>query len=127
MAVTITSASSMNSLPSTGISRSAPCGAPASMVTFWHAQLNVWDDKGSLYTVDVVVVRDAKELTELLKSEFPEAKLRVRLLAKGIYLSGYVPRPELVEQVVSLAGSFYPQDKIVNGIVVGGVRQVACT
>jgi pilus assembly protein CpaC len=89
------------------------------------AQLNLWDDKGALFTVDVVVVRDVKELLELLRTEFPEANLRVRLLNKAIYITGYVPRPELVEQISNLVTSYYPDDKMVNGITVGGVQQVA--
>jgi pilus assembly protein CpaC len=59
----------------------------------------------------------------LLETEFPEASLRVRPLAESVYISGYVPRPELVDEIISLARDYY--DKVINGIEVGGVQQVA--
>jgi pilus assembly protein CpaC len=86
-------------------------------------QVNLWDEDGNLFTVDVIVTRDATELRELLESEFPEATLRVRPLAQSVYISGYVPRPELVDEIISMARDYY--DNVINGIAVGGVQQVA--
>jgi pilus assembly protein CpaC len=86
-------------------------------------QVNLWDEKGEIYTVDVVATRDASELRELLRTEFPEATLRVRPLAESVYITGYVPRPEMVDEIISVAREYY--DKVINGIVVGGVQQVA--
>ncbi len=86
-------------------------------------QVNMWDEDGKIFTVDVIVIRDATELRELLASEFPEATLRIRPLAESVYISGYVPRPELVNEIISLSRDYY--NKVVNGISVGGVQQVA--
>ena len=62
-------------------------------------QLNVWDENKKLYTVDVVVTRrTAVQLQMLIKSEFPDADVRVRPLANSVYLSGYVPSPSMVRQ-----------------------------
>src|SRR4051794_6275975 len=36
-------------------------------------QINLWNDKAQIYTVDCLVYGDARELQELLKSEFPSA------------------------------------------------------
>jgi pilus assembly protein CpaC len=86
-------------------------------------QVNLWDEHGRIYTVDVIASRDASELRELLRTEFPEATLRVRPVADSIYITGYVPRPEMVDEIISLAKLYY--DKVINAITVGGVQQVA--
>lgn len=86
-------------------------------------QLNLWDTDGNIYTVDVVVMRDATELIELLKSEFPEANLHVRPMSKSVYIKGFVPQADMVNDIVNMAKDYY--DNVINGIVVGGVHQVA--
>lgn len=86
-------------------------------------QLNLWDEQGQITTLDVMVSPDSKQLRELLESEFPEATLRVRPLAKSVYITGYVPRPEMVHEITTLARDYYRD--VVNGITVGGVHQVA--
>ncbi len=86
-------------------------------------QLNLWDEQGQITTVDVTVSPDSKQLRELLESEFPDATLRVRPLAKSVYITGYVPRPEMVHEITTLAKDYYRD--VINGITVGGVHQVA--
>jgi len=86
-------------------------------------QLNLWDEHGQVTTWDVMVSPDAKQLRELLESEFPDATLRVRPLAKSVYITGYVPRPEMVHEITTLAKDYHKE--VINGIVVGGVQQVA--
>ena len=41
-------------------------------------QINLWDEKNQVHTIDVVVIGDARELTSLLNSEFPGASIKVR-------------------------------------------------
>jgi len=41
-------------------------------------QLNVWDASGNVRTIDVIVFGDARELPDILKTEFPDSNLRVR-------------------------------------------------
>lgn len=86
-------------------------------------QLNLWDEDGRITTWDVLVSPDAKQLREVLESEFPEATLRVRPLAKSVYITGYVPRPEMVHEITTLAKDYHKD--VISGIVVGGVQQVA--
>ena len=64
----------------------------------------------------------ARELRELLNSEFPEATLRVRPLAESVYITGYVPRPEMVDEILNLSRDYYA--KVINGITVGGQQLV---
>ena len=70
-----------------------------------------------------MVSPDSKQFRELLESEFPDATLRVRPLAKSVYITGYVPRPEMVHEITTLARDYYRD--VINGITVGGVHQVA--
>ena len=85
-------------------------------------QVNLWDEDGKLYTVSLMIIGDAQELDMLLKSEFPQASLRVRPLASSVVLSGRVDRAEDVSRIVRMAEDYYP--KVINNITVGGVQQV---
>jgi pilus assembly protein CpaC len=85
-------------------------------------QINIWDDNGMIYTIDVVIYGDAKELELLLETEFPTASLRVRPLATSVVLSGYVDRPDVVHRIIKMAEDYYP--KVINNMTVGGVQQV---
>ena len=85
-------------------------------------QLNVWDENQGLYTVDVVVTPDGRALQMLIKSEFPDAAVRVRPLSNSVYLSGYVPSPAMVNSIVRIAEDYYP--KVVNNMTIGGVQQI---
>ncbi len=85
-------------------------------------QLNVWDENKNLYTVDVVVTPDGRQLQMLIKSEFPDANVRVRPLANSVYLSGYVPSPAMVQSIVRIAEDYYPN--VVNNLTIGGVQQI---
>jgi pilus assembly protein CpaC len=84
--------------------------------------VNLWDQDGNLYTVDVIVIGDARELEMILKTDFPQASLRVRPLSTSVVLSGRVDRPDVVNRIVRIAEDYYP--KVINNITVGGVQQV---
>ncbi len=85
-------------------------------------QLNVWDENKNLYTVDVVVTPDGRQLQMLIKAEFPDANVRVRPLSNSVYLSGYVPSPSMVHSIVRIAEDYYPN--VVNNLTIGGVQQI---
>ncbi len=85
-------------------------------------QVNLWDEDGTLYTVNLIIIGDAQELEMLLKTEFPQASLRVRPLATSVVLSGRVDRSEDVNRIVRMAEDYYP--KVINNVSVGGVQQV---
>jgi len=86
-------------------------------------QVNLWDEQGQILTVDVMVSPDATQLRQILESEFPDASLRVRPLAKSVYITGYVPRTEMVHDINTLAQDYYRD--VICGLTVGGVQQVA--
>lgn len=85
-------------------------------------QLNVWDEHQQLYTVDVVVTPDGRQLQMIIQAEFPDANVRVRPLANSVYLSGYVPSPAMVQSIVRIAEDYYAN--VVNNLTVGGVQQI---
>ena len=85
-------------------------------------QVNLWDEDDQIYTVDVMVYGDARELEMLLKSEFPTAALKVRPLASSVFITGFVPRADMVSRITQMAEDYYP--KVINNITVGGVQQV---
>jgi pilus assembly protein CpaC len=85
-------------------------------------QVNLWDEKQQIYTIDVIITGDARELTTLLASEFPTAAIKVRPVSNGVLLSGTVDRPDDVDRIKQLAEEYYP--KVINNITVAGVQQV---
>lgn len=84
--------------------------------------LTVWDENQGEHTIDVLVYGDARELENLLMTEFPDATLRVRPLASSVVISGYVPRAEMVSRIVRMAEDYYPS--VINNITIGGVQQI---
>ncbi|MEX0818550.1 MAG: pilus assembly protein N-terminal domain-containing protein [Pirellulaceae bacterium] len=84
--------------------------------------LTVWDENQGEHTIDVLVYGDARELENLLMTEFPEATLRVRPLASSVVISGYVPRAEMVSRIVRMAEDYYPS--VINNMTIGGVQQI---
>ncbi len=84
--------------------------------------LTVWDDQNREFTVDVLVYGDARELENLLMTEFPDATLKVRPLASSVVISGFVPQVEMVSRIVTMAEDYYPN--VINNITIGGVQQI---
>lgn len=85
-------------------------------------QVNIWDELGQIYTLDVIILGDARELAMILESEFPGANLTVKPVGSSILISGFVDRPEDVSKIREIAEQFYP--KVLTNIQVSGVQQV---
>ena len=84
--------------------------------------INLKDDQGQIYTIDCVVYGDARELADLLKTEFPAANLRVKQTGSSVLLTGFVDRADQVSQIIQVAQEYYP--KVIPNIRVGGVQQI---
>ncbi|MDP7017827.1 MAG: pilus assembly protein N-terminal domain-containing protein, partial [Pirellulaceae bacterium] len=84
--------------------------------------IKLWDENDRVYLVDIVVLADARELENILISEFPNASLRVRSLSTSVVISGFVPSAQMVSQIISVAEDYYPN--VINNISVGGAQQV---
>jgi len=85
-------------------------------------QVNVWDTEGAVTTVDVMILGDVGELDATLKTLFPEASLRLRPLNSSLYISGFVPKAEMVTSISNVARDYFPN--IINDMTVGGVQKV---
>ncbi|MBI2823558.1 MAG: pilus assembly protein N-terminal domain-containing protein [Planctomycetia bacterium] len=85
-------------------------------------QVNLWDDKDNIHTIDVIVYGDTRELAMLLQSQFPTTSLRVVPTANSVIISGHVDDPNQISRITQIAEDFYP--KVINNITVAGVQQV---
>jgi len=85
-------------------------------------QLNVWDTEGNVTTLDLVIIGDVQDLDLTIKSLFPEASIRLRPLNSSLYISGFVPKAEMVSSIVLVAQDYFPN--VINGMTVGGVHKV---
>ena len=85
-------------------------------------QLNLWDTNEKLYTVDVIVLADAREVEGILSSQLPFATLKVQPANNGAIVSGTVTSADDVDRAVAIVEQFYPS--VVNLIKVVGVQQV---
>jgi len=84
--------------------------------------LTIWDENDQESSIDILVYGDARELENVLMTEFPEATLRVRPLVSSVVISGYVPQVEMVGRIILMAEDYYPN--VINNITVGGVQQI---
>jgi pilus assembly protein CpaC len=85
-------------------------------------QLNVWDTEENVTTLDVTILGDVAELDLTLKTLFPEASLRLRPLNSSLYVSGFVPKAEMVGSITRVAQDYFPN--IINDMQVGGVHKI---
>ncbi|NOY42013.1 MAG: histidine kinase [Planctomycetes bacterium] len=85
-------------------------------------QVNLWDEDGNVFTVDVTIYGDVRELQLALKRLFPQSSVNVVRLTNSLVLEGFVERPEAVSPIIRLAEDYAP--KVINNITVGGVQQV---
>ncbi|MFK8114574.1 MAG: type II and III secretion system protein family protein [Rubripirellula sp.] len=85
-------------------------------------QLNLWDTNDKLYTVDVTVLADAREVEGILSSQLPLASLKVMPVQTSAIVSGTVTSVDDVDRAVAIVEQFYAT--VVNNIKVVGVQQV---
>jgi pilus assembly protein CpaC len=86
-------------------------------------QVNLWDEDNNIFTVDVVVYGDTRELEMILSEQFPNASLKLRGYADSVLISGFVDHANDVTSIVRIAETFYP-NKVTTRLQVGGVQQV---
>ncbi|MEX2175715.1 MAG: pilus assembly protein N-terminal domain-containing protein [Pirellulaceae bacterium] len=100
----------------------SPKSIQLSAVRAGITQLNVWDADDNVTTLDLVILGDVGELDMTLKSLFPEAALKLRPLNSSLYISGFVPKAEMVQSITNVARDYFPN--IINDMTVGGVQKV---
>ena len=85
-------------------------------------QLNLWDTNDRLYTVDVIVMADARQVEGILESQLPLASLKVIPIKNSAIISGTVTSVDDVDRAVAITEQFYTT--VVNNIRVVGVQTV---
>lgn len=85
-------------------------------------QVNLWDDTGKIYSLDVLIYGDVRELEVALATQFPNSSIRVYRYSESLVLKGFIDQPQQVDEIMELARDYSP--KVINNITVGGVQQV---
>lgn len=85
-------------------------------------QINLWDENDKVYTIDLVIFGDVRELDMQLKRSFPGSTIRLVRLTNSLVLEGQVDRPEIIPTIRDMAQDYAP--KVINSITVGGEQQV---
>jgi pilus assembly protein CpaC len=88
-------------------------------------EVNLWDENKQVYTIDVIVYADARELQMILDQQFPGGTLTVKAIGTRVLISGYVDNPDNIDTILRIAEAYYPdQNSVLTNIQVGGVHQV---
>jgi pilus assembly protein CpaC len=85
-------------------------------------QINIWDENKKLHAIDVLIIGDARELGMVLRTNFPNATLKVTPVATSVMISGFVDKNEHIDRIIQIAEQYYP--KVINNMTVGGCQQV---
>lgn len=72
--------------------------------------------------IEVLVRGDVRHLESYLKKFYPNDAVQVEEIKGAILLSGWVTRPEHINEIVAISEQFYPN--VLNHMRVGGVQQV---
>lgn len=81
-------------------------------------------DGRRLASLDVVIVRETKELAEIFKQHLPGSKLKLQGSGEGVIISGTVAKPEDAARAEQLAKLHMKDAKIVNLIATHAKEQV---
>ncbi len=100
----------------------SPKSIQLSAVKAGVTQLNVWDTDGNVTSLDLIILGDVGELDLTLKTLFPEASIRLRPLNSSLYISGFVPKADMVRSIIRVSEDYFPT--IINDMQVGGVHKV---
>jgi pilus assembly protein CpaC len=85
-------------------------------------QVNLWGEDRRIFTLDVIVLGDARELNMILKTQFPKTALTVAPVGSSVLISGYVDQQDNVSRIMQIAEQYY--SKVINNMTVSGVQQV---
>lgn len=72
--------------------------------------------------IEVLVRGDVRHLESYLRKFYPNDAIQVEEIKGSILLSGWVTKPEHINEIVAIAEQFYPN--VLNHMRIGGVQQV---
>ncbi|MFV2067847.1 MAG: pilus assembly protein N-terminal domain-containing protein, partial [Pirellulales bacterium] len=71
-------------------------------------QVNLWDENGKVYTVDIIIYGDVQELEMALKTQFPHSSIHVFRYSNSLVLTGFVDRPSYISPIMRFAEDYSP-------------------
>ena len=80
------------------------------------------DEFDQFTKIEVLVRGDVRHLESYLKKYYPNDAVQVEEIKGAILLSGWVTRPEHINEIVAISEQFYPN--VLNHMRIGGVQQV---
>ncbi len=107
----------ITALPLTGGNR-----LQISAVTTGVTQVDLVGADDSVYTIEVMVLSDVRELEAILRQVFPGTHLVVTPIQKGCIISGYVSSDDDVEHVMHIAEQYFTT--VINKVTVTGVHTI---
>ncbi|MBN2327376.1 MAG: type II and III secretion system protein family protein [Candidatus Omnitrophica bacterium] len=84
--------------------------------------LVIWQEDGSVRTIDVIVEVNTKQLSDTLLYTMPDEAIEVVPMNQGVALRGQIQEIGKVDQAMSIASSY--SEEVVNLMDVPGVHQV---
>ena len=84
--------------------------------------VTIIDEFDQFTKVEILVRGDIRHLESYLKRLYPNDAISVEEIKGAVLLSGWVTRPENINEIVSIAEQFYPN--VLNHMRIGGVQQV---
>lgn len=86
--------------------------------------LTISDAHRKLQTININVVVDTRPVQQALAKHFPDSQIRVDALQTGIIVSGFVARPDQVENAMLVARDYFPTNAI-DQLRVQGTQNIA--
>ena len=84
--------------------------------------VTIIDEFDQFTKVEVLVRGDVRHLESYLKKFYPDDAIQVEQIKESVILTGWVTRPEHINEIVSIAEEFYTN--VHNHMRIGGVQQV---
>ena len=104
------------------VSASTPTQIRLRAETTGVTTLTVKDETGAIYTIEVLVEGDVRELKAQIQRLFPGSAIEVSSVRDAVVLRGWVTEPQTIPQIMAVAKIMYPN--VLNQMQVGGVTLV---
>ena len=87
--------------------------------------ITIKDEHDQFFSVEVLVRGDVRHLESYLRRRYPNDAVEVEEIKGAVILSGWVTKPDHINEIVAIAEQFYPN--VLNHMKIGGVQQVMLT
>lgn len=84
--------------------------------------LVVTDETNAVFSVEVLVSGDARQLQAVLHRNFPTTSVKATKIKDSVLLRGWVTNPDQIPQIIEISELYFP--RVLNQMQVGGPQQV---